>query len=430
MYNKSLLRNGALLLTEKVPYFKSLCIGVWVRIGSRQDGLNKSGLAHLVEHMMFKESNSKNSMELARQLDATGAEFDAATSREYTYFILNLPVKELEFALFFLKQLFLNPEFTQEDLEQEKKIISHEIRSIQENPEEYIDDILMKKAYKNHPMGNPILGTKKILASLDTSDVAEFFHKHYRGENIFISAVGDMNHDHLERSLDEVAFGSSSKLTPIESFSGMSHGSPSLPLKFYPGVYSMKRNLEQSHILIAYEAYPIQHPKRWAIAILNSFLGSGESSKLFQLVREESGLAYNVYSYVVSYTDTGLFIVYLATDANSLQACLSLVKNQLDAVTNNMISDNDLDLMKSSLKNSMLLDEDSAENKMMDMSKEEIFLGEYWNYQNIFSRINRVTAEDVLEVAQEIFSKSPVIIDLSKSDNSSSKIKKIFSTKA
>ena len=279
----------------------------------------------------------------------------------------------------------------------------------------------MKKVYKNQAIGNPILGTKKSLSSLNSSDVKRFFNEYYNKKNILISAVGDIDHSCLEKSFENLEF---AKVRLEKKDRGFS--APPEVLNFYPGVYHLKKNLEQSHILIAYEAYSSKHPSRWALSILNNFLGTGEASKLFHLIREESGLAYNVYSYVVSYSDTGLFIIYLATNTKSVGACLSLVKEQIDAIKENSISEKELELMKSSFNNSMLMDEDSAEDKMMDISKQEIDSGERWSYENASSRINRVTSEDIARVAQDIFSRSPAILELSKSRNSSSKIKKNF----
>lgn len=412
-YRRSVLKNGTVVLTEKATPFKSLSIGVWVKGGSRHETRAQAGMAHFLEHMMFKGTGKRSSLDIARDVDLVGGDFNAMTTREYTCFHLTLPNNEIDFALELLTDILKDSRFDPTELERERMVVLQEFAMVEESPEEWVHEVLFEKAFGDHPLGRPILGREEVLKSFTRDDVRKYFEQHYYSKNIVITMAGDLNHDAVVKKLNQL----------LGDFRGTKKPLPKACLKrpkFQTGVHLIKRDTDQAHITIACESYPIDHPNRLAVFLLNAFLGGNMSSALFQEIREKRGYAYTVYSSLAPFTDTGLFGMYVATNPKQVSDCMRLMKEQLQKLMNEPIDEKDLMIAKNSVKSAVLMGSDSMETRMYTLAKSELFYDRQVSDLEICEMIDSVNALDIWRVARELFGRNRWLIvalgDLKKAD--------------
>ena len=402
-YKRSVLKNGTVLLTERASNFQSLSIGVWVKGGSRHESPSQAGMAHFLEHMMFKGTGKRTALEIARDVDLVGGDFNAMTTREYTCFHLTLPHKEMDFALELLADILKDSRFDPTELERERLVVLQEFAMVEESPEEWVHEVLFEKAFGNHPIGFPILGTEKVLKSFNRKDVQKYFEQHYYSKNIVITMAGNLRHDLVVKKLDRLLGGFRGKKRPV----------PKACLrkpKFHPGVHLIRRDTDQAHISISCESYPINHPNRLAAFLLNAFLGGNMSSALFQEIREKHGYAYTVYSSLAHFTDTGLLGMYMATSPKQAGECLRLIREQIQKLIAAPIDEKDLMIAKNSVKSAVLMGSDSMESRMYTLAKSELFYDRQVSDREICKMIDDVTTLDVWRVARDLFARDRWLI--------------------
>lgn len=402
-YRRSVLKNGTVVITEKAKSFKSLSIGVWVKGGSRHETPSQAGMAHFLEHMMFKGTSKRSSLDIARDVDLVGGDFNAMTTREYTCFHLTLPHKEIDFALELLSDILRDSQFDETELERERLVVLQEFAMVEESPEEWIHEVLFDKAFGGHPIGRPILGTEKVLKSFTREDVKKYFNQHYYSKNIVITMAGDLDHGRAVKKLNQL----------LGDFKGQKKPLPAAcrkKPKFHPGVHVIKRDTDQAHITLACESYPIDHKDRLAAFLLNAFLGGNMSSALFQEIREKRGYAYTVYSSLAPFTDTGLFGMYVATAPKQVGECLTLMREQINKLTAMPIDEKDLLIAKNSVKSAVLMGSDSMETRMYALAKSELFYDRQVSDEDICKMVDQVTALDIWRVAKDLFGRNRWLI--------------------
>ena len=402
-FRRSVLSNGTVLLTEKAVPFKSLSIGVWVKGGSRHETPSQAGLAHFLEHMMFKGTSKRSALEIARDVDLVGGDFNAMTTREYTCFHLTLPNKEIDFALELLTDILKDSRFDAGELERERLVVLQEFAMVEESPEEWVHEVLFEKAFGSHPLGRPILGTEKVLKSFRREDVLRYFQQHYYSKNIVITMAGDLDHNAVTRKLNTLMKGFRGKKKPLPP---ASRRKP----KFHPGIHVIRRDVDQAHVTLACEAYPIDHKDRLAAFLLNAFLGGNMSSALFQEIREKRGYAYTVYSSLAPFTDTGLLGMYVATGPKQVKECLELMKEQVNKLQAQPIDEKDLLIAKNSVKSAVLMGSDSMETRMYSLAKSELFYDRQVSDEEICRMVDKVTPLDVWRVARDLFGRNRWLI--------------------
>ena len=417
MIRRSILKNGTVLITESVRNFESLAVGVWVRGGSRHETKKTHGLAHFLEHMMFKGTKKRSALDIARAVDLIGGDFNAMTTREYTCFHLTLPAKEVDFSLDLLSDILMNSQFEGKELERERRVVLQEIAMLDDTAEEYVHEILFEKAFRTHPIALPILGTKGSVKSFRRTDLLQYFKKHYYSKNIVITLAGNVDHTYVVRKLNSL----------LGNFRGRKKKAPQTSLKipkFYPGVHVKQKNHEQCHLALAIAALPIRHQDRIALFLLNSFLGGGLSSALFQKIREQHGLAYNVYSSLAVFSDCGVLGIYVATGTKLVSLCLKLIREEIDRLKEIPLSKEDLNIVKNSVKSAILLGSDAMENRMFALAKSEIYFERYLSNAEVCKQIDQVTAQDILRLARKIFTEDWCIVALGKVERA--QIRKFF----
>lgn len=394
---RSLLNCGMTLVTERLPQFKSAAIGVWVRAGSRHEASPERGLSHFLEHMMFKGTHSKTALEIAREVDRAGGEFNAFTSREYTCFHLLLLGKDLPLGIEVLADVLLNSKLDESEVLREKRVIQQEIDMVNDSPEEVLFDQLFFQAFGGHALGQPILGPRGQVGRYRRSDLARYFKKHYDPSKMVVSVAGDVDHGHIKKLLN-IAF---KNLSPT---GGRERVLPNVTKpRFVPGESYISKDTEQLHIALALPGLKVADPGRFALGVLNTHLGGGMSSRLFQEIRESRGLAYSVYSSQSSFIDIGVTTLYAGTSPKNAGLCLKLMGEEAAKLKKMRLTKVELELIKENLKKTILINEDSIEGHMTNLARAEMFFGRDITLAQAFRAISRVTAKDVQDMAKYVF---------------------------
>jgi predicted Zn-dependent peptidase len=392
-YRKTTLENGMRVITEAIPYLKSVSIGVWVITGSRDELANENGISHFIEHLVFKGTERRTAFDIAKEIDSVGGTLNAFTGREYTCFYAKVIDHNLPLAMDLLSDIFLHPLMDPKDIEKERMVILQEIKMVEDTPDDYIHDLFNRICWGDHPLGFPIFGTTELVQSFTRDQIRQYMKESYQPDRITLCAAGNLDHEDVVRLVRET-FGSIPKSAPDRE-------------RPFPQALSTvnvrRRDLEQVHFCLGTKGLRHNDPHRFASYLLNSILGGGMSSRLFQEIRENRGLAYSVYSYLPSYTDTGLTVVYAGTSEESFQETIRLVLGELDQLKNKPFKNGELKTAKEQLKGNLLLSLESSDNLMTRLAKNEIYFGGYLTVENVLKEIDRVEEAEVRTLAKDLF---------------------------
>ena len=392
---KETLPNGITLLTERMPHVRSVTLGVWLRRGSRHEPSGLNGASHFIEHLVFKGTENRNAREIALAVDAMGGQMDAFTSKEYTCFYAKVLDESVAEAVDLLSDIVLRPLFDATELERERKVIVEEIRMVEDAPEELVYDLFATHFYPRHALGRPIQGTEGTIKGLSRKRLLDYFRKIYVPENLLIVAAGNLEHARLSRLVRR-------------AFGGMKAGSKAAPDAGRPrprgGVVTRaKSELEQLHLLLGVPAFPERYAHRYPLFVLNALLGGTMSSRLFQKVREERGLAYSVYSAVNAFRDSGVMMVYAGTSPDKGDELLSVVRDELRGLASQGPSAREVEIAKEHLKGSLMLSLESTSSRMSNIARQQIYHGRTFTMEEILGRLDRVTRASVHQVARLVF---------------------------
>jgi predicted Zn-dependent peptidase len=394
MIQRTTLNNGIRVLSEKVPGCHSVSLGVWVNNGSRHEPADINGISHFVEHMLFKGTDRRSAQAVAREVDSVGGLLNGFTSREHSCYFVKILAEKLPMAVDLLGDLICNSTFNLDDVEKERRVILQEIAMIDDNPEESIHDQFSSSFWEGHSLGRPVIGTSEIVHDLDRQQMLDFMGQRYVGENICVVAAGSLNHDELvalaEQSLNRIPE------------SGAEYSSTAPVVARQVGVTN--RDLEQTHICLGVEGLAQNHEDRYGTYLLNTILGGNMSSRLFQKVREELGLAYSVYSYHHNHSDSGAFIVYAGTSAEGAPVVTRAILEELTRLRHEQVDYDELQSAKDYLKGGMLLSLESMDNRMTRLAKNELFLRNVGiSIEESAAMIDAVTVDLVQYLAESLF---------------------------
>jgi predicted Zn-dependent peptidase len=391
MFKKTHIGGGIPLLSEYIPYVHSVSLGIWVRTGSVSDTKETMGIGHFVEHMLFKGTERRTAYEIAREIDDVGGHLNAYTSKEYTNFYVKTLKDDIGLAADILTDIFLNPVFPEEEMEKEKSVVIQEIKMVEDTPDDLIHDLSFQTMWPNHPFGYSILGEIETVGAINRELLTAYRTSHHTQDNIIIGAVGNFEHERLSALLSE-------------PMSAIPKGSPdnTAPPEFAARREVFERDIEQVHFIIGFSALPYTHPDRYSQLILNTVLGAGMSSRLFQEVREKRGLAYSIYSFLSPYRDSGALEIYAGTDADSLTELLQVSAREIKKLTKKPLSEAELASAKGQIKGNLLLSLESTDARLGRMAKNELYFGRRVEAEEIIQSIDRVTAQDVLDVARAV----------------------------
>lgn len=391
--NKTSLKNGVRILTKKMPYTRSVSMGVWVNVGSRDEIHAENGLSHFIEHMIFKGTKKRTAYQIAKEFDAIGGQTNAFTTMETTCYHAKVMDTQIETMVDILSDIFLNSVFDAEEVERERPVIFQEIGMVEDSPEEYVHVLAGKAYWNDNGLGQSILGTRENIIAFDAEMIKNFFHRNYQPERIIISAAGNLEHD---RFLDLVGPAFESVL-PGDGF----------PDRVTPKGRSLveihNRDLEQVQLCLVTKGLAITDPQRYAFSLMNTILGGNMSSRLFQEIRERRGLAYAVYSFISPFVDTGMFGAYMGVDPQKAKTAVELILKEIRKLGNVPVDADELNDAKEYTKGNLLLSSESVDNQMVRLAQNEIHFGQHIPMKSIIEKIESVTKEEILELASNLF---------------------------
>lgn len=398
-YRKTTLDNGVRIVTEHVPYLQSVSAGIWVRTGSRFEQPMVNGICHFIEHMLFKGTERRSAFDIAKEIDSVGGVMNAFTSKELTSFYCKVLHENLPLAVDLLSDIYLNSSFPEDEIEREKQVVLQEIYQLEDSPEELIHEILGAKFWSDDPLGQPILGTEPTVVGLSRDVIVGFKRDHYSPQDTLVCAAGNLEH---ERFVDLVAH-------EIERLPGAFSGVTRVVLSDSRNAHVVMKDLEQVHVCVGTVAPSAVDEKRHAAYILNAILGGGMSSKLFQEVREKRGLAYTVYSFLSTFSDTGMFGIYAGCDPSRVEELLEVAGKETLGLAAS-ITDEDIRTAKNQIKGNIILAMESTDSRMNRLAKGEYFFGRYISLDEIIGSLEAVTADELSEVAEEMINSGPMTI--------------------
>ncbi len=398
---RAVLPNGFRIVTESMPYVRSVSLGVWVGSGSRVELVPENGLSHFIEHMVFKGTQNRSAEDIAKSVDSIGGGLDAFTSKELVSFNTKVLDEHLPYAFDVLSDLVLNPLFREEDIEKEKGVILEEIKMEADQPEFVLHEAFIGNFWKGHGLGRPILGTKETVKKFTREMLLDYYGRVYSPENITITAAGNLEHDEIVRLVSSRFAG----LSPREE---LTLGPP--PKTHAPIILKKKESLEQVHIAMGVPCYPLAHARRFPLYILNTVLGGGMSSRLFQDIREKQGLAYAVYSELNLFSDTGCFTVYAGTAAETAKKVVDSVVGEFRRLKDELISTEELRRAKDHLKGSLMLSLESTSSRMSNLARQELYFNRFMSMDEMLENIEAVDRDEVQKVAQEFFQSEDIAV--------------------
>ncbi|HEV7904543.1 MAG TPA: pitrilysin family protein [Pyrinomonadaceae bacterium] len=396
------LPSGATILTEQMPGLRSATVGIWIKRGSRHETPDFNGICHFIEHAVFKGTARRSVMDIAVESDRLGGNFDAYTSHEMTGFALKVVDRALPQAFDLLSDMLLSPRFDQTELEREQKVIIEEMKMVEDSPEEFLGEIFHAAYYPDHALGRPIEGTPETVSSFDRARTAEFHRTAYRPQNLVIAAAGNVSHAELVE-LAERAFAEQTATTPGQHSSQEEPGASLPPRPAAPILIQRKRELEQAHLILATPWPSARDEDRYAASLLGSVIGGGTSSRLWQSVREERGLAYSVGAAAHGFTDSGMFQIYAGTSPAQLDEVLDLALAELRRVVREPVGADELQLAKDQAVASILLGLESTSARAGSLARQEITHGRRISPDEIIARLEAVTPEDMQRIARARF---------------------------
>ena len=398
---RQVLPNGLTVITEQMAHIRSASIGIWLETGSRDEDPEWNGISHFIEHMVFKGTRHRTAEEIARQVDSIGGNMDAFTAKECICFNVKVLDEHVPTALDILSDLVLNPVFDASDIVRERGVIMEEIKMDEDNPDYLVHEIFTQNFWKDHPLGKPILGTKETVKRFERAPVLEAYSHRFAPGNIIVSAAGNLDHDRFV----ELVTSHFEHMKPMNN--GFHSSAPKIVSRI---ILRNKKALEQVQLCIGVPAHPIAHEKRHAGYVLNTLLGGGMSSRLFQNIRERQGLAYSIYSDLNPYRDTGCLAVYAGTSLGSASKVVQSVVSEFRRLKVEPVPEEELNRAKAQLKGSLMLSLESSTARMSNLARQEMYFDRFYDLDELIQKIEAVTSEDLAVLANEFFKTEAVAV--------------------
>ncbi|MFQ6112558.1 MAG: M16 family metallopeptidase [bacterium] len=398
-YKKTELRNGIRVITERIPYVRSISIGVWFTVGSRDETAANNGISHYIEHMTFKGTKTRKAYEIAESLESVGGQLNAFTGKELTCYYAHILDEHLPIAIEIIADILTNSIFDETEMKKEKQVILEEINNLEETPEELVHELFVGDLFPNHSLGFSTIGTRDNVLKFDRRTLSSYLSANYTTDRLVIAAAGNVNHSRLVKLVEK-------NFNNLRN-SGQRHYVP--PSKPVQGKRIIENGGIQAHLCVGTQSYSYESPKKFGLLVLNTLLGSGMSSRLFQNIREKYGLAYSIYSYIDFLQDTGLFVVYIGTDKDKIDDSIELINQELRILMTEAVSDDELQRTKSQLKGNLMLGLESTSSRMNRLAKMEIYLQNYYTLDDTLLQIESVTSKDILNIANELFPQGRIL---------------------
>ena len=395
------LSNGVRVISETMSHVRSVSVGVWIGSGSRREAPQQTGISHFIEHMLFKGTTSRSAEDIARSVDSIGGNLDAYTAKELVCFNTKVLDQHLSLAFDVLADLVLHPRFDEEDIEKEKGVVLEEIKMEADSPDYLVHEIFSSNFWKDHSLGKPILGTMETVKALDHAAIQSYYRAVYAPANLVITAAGNLTHDRLvalvSQHFESIAPGGPA----VEDSAPTTHARISL---------RNKKALEQVHLCLGVPSYPLPHRQRFACYVLNTLLGGGMSSRLFQNIRERQGLAYAVFSELSPYRDTGCLSIYAGTSLDSTPKVVAAILKEFRDLKEQPLAEEELRRAKDHLKGSLMLGLESTSSRMANLARQEMYFGQFFSLDELVESIEAVSAGDVQSIAKTFFNPGQIAV--------------------
>lgn len=394
-YEITTLENGIRVITETVNHVQFMSMGFWVGVGSRYESEKQWGITHFIEHMLFKGTEKRTADQISGAVDAVGGQLNAFTSKENTCYYIKTLTEDFPLAVDVLSDMFLNSRFDNEEIAKEREVIIEEIKMYEDTPDDQVHDLMSANLWPDHPLGRAILGTEESIAMFDHDMLKDYMKQYYTGSNIVVSVVGNISHNQVVEAIREV-------------LGGIPKGEVNqyrIADRAKPGVNCYYKEIAQSQICVAMPGVAKEDDRLFPLSILNTYLGGGMSSRLVKKIREEEGLAYSVYSYNGSYTDTGAFVISVGTRPENCQRVIDIILEELDDVRQNGITKDELDKSFSQLKGSLYMGLETVNSRMNKLGRSMLIYDRVITPEENVDDLSRVTLEDVKALAGDMFRK-------------------------
>jgi predicted Zn-dependent peptidase len=393
------LPSGLRLVTESMPHVRSITAGVWVTRGSRHEAEAESGVAHFIEHMLFKGTTSRSAQEIAQTIDSIGGQLDAFTAKEHASYYIKVLDEHLQIALDLLSDMVLRPALAPADIVKEQSVILEEIKMVEDAPDDLVHEMFSQRFWAQHPLGRPILGTAETISAFSPAGLRDYFSQTYVAPNVVIAAAGHLEHERLRDMVARV----------FEDLPGRKPLSVTRPPAISPGLFERHKDIEQSHLCVGTPAYPQAHAERHAVYVLNTILGGSMSSRLFQHIREERGLAYAVFSNLTTYSDAGTITVYAGCANDKVAEVIELTLAELRELRDVEVPAEEVRRAKDHLKGSLMLSLENTSSRMAHSARQELYFGRHFTLDETLASIEAVTPADVQRVAIDLFCDSGLV---------------------
>jgi predicted Zn-dependent peptidase len=394
MFLKEYLLNGIPVVMEPLKNMRSIALGIWVKVGSRNEGPDKNGISHFLEHMFFKGTEKLSAKDIAIEIDSLGGDLNAFTSKETTTFYVKVLDEYLEKGIELLLEVFLHPRFPEEDIEKEKRIIKEEIKMVEDTPDDYIHDLFNQTTWGDTGLGRSVLGKRETVKSFTREDLVAHIRKYYGIKDVVISCAGNFEPVLLISLLNK-------NIGNLRRGSEPEKGSKP---DFRSKVEVFNRELSEAHICLGVKGIPQASKERYGLFVLNSILGAGVSSRLFQEIREKRGLAYSIYSFIASYFDTGVWGVYAGVSRKKVQDVVELILREMCGL-NNTLTEAELQRAKNQLKGNIILGLESTSSRMNNIARQEIYYGRYYSPKEVMKEIDAITLDYIKDLAERLVKK-------------------------
>ncbi|MCX8026630.1 MAG: insulinase family protein [Thermodesulfovibrionales bacterium] len=395
MFRKARLDNGIPVVMEQLVNFRSFIVGVWVKVGSRNEIPSKNGISHFLEHMFFKGTEKRSPSDIAFHIDSLGGDLNAFTSRENTAFYVKVLDEYKDSAIELLADIFLNSRFPEDEIEKEKGVIKEEIKLVEDTPDDHIHDLFIQSIWGDEGLGQPVLGKRETVKKFTRQDLINHVMDYYGTEDIVISCAGRFDHQDVLTKLNQY-------------FGSMRRGStPTLntPNEFRSGTVVFPKDLSETHICFGVEAIPFASEDRYTLAILNSILGASVSSRLFQEIREKKGYAYAIFSFTSSYVDTGFWAVYAGVGKKKAALVSQMIIKEMRSLYETLTPE-ELKRAKDQIKGNIILGLESTSSRMQSIARQEIYFGRYFTHQEIIKAVESVTLKQARDLANKLINNS------------------------
>jgi predicted Zn-dependent peptidase len=400
LYRKTVLDSGITVMSEPIDSVRSVALGIWFAVGSRDESSDEAGMSHFMEHMMFKGTPTRSAKDISEQFDRIGAELNAFTSKEYTCYYARFVDEHLPTAFEILSDMVVSATLDDDSCNSEREVVIEEIARMEDTPDDRIHEIFSRAVWPDHPIGLPILGSRETVGGFSNAQSVAFRSKHYLTGNCVVAAAGNIDHDNIvaltERFLDGLMVGARS-VRPVAKAAGKSQ------------IAVLEKDTEQAHICYGVEALNAHHPDRFTMSVLDGVLGGGMSSRLFQEIRERRGLAYAVYSFSMLFQDTGQFAVYAGTRPDNAMEVIRLIQTEMEKVAENGVEPAELDRVRQAAKGHLVLGMESTRNRMTRLGRNEVTGGEILSADEIMERFDDVTMDDLRRVSADALSREKVL---------------------